>query len=151
MRFICDEMLGKLARWLRVLGYDTRYFKKIDDARLVRLALEEGRSILTRDRRLSQLHLAAGALLLKSDNPLEQLQQVISHFALAREAEARFTRCLACNTLLQEINREAIQDRLWPYIYQTHKEFRFCPTCNKVFWPGTHVRRMEEELELMKK
>ncbi len=149
MRFVCDEMLGKLARWLRILGYDTRYFKIIDDGRLLRLASEERRAILTRDRHLSQLRLAAGSLLLESDAPREQLKQVLSHFALTPEAESQFTRCLECNTVLQEIAKEAIKDRLWPFIYQTQKQFRFCPDCNKIFWPGTHVQRMQQKLEVL--
>lgn len=146
MKFICDDNLGKLARWLRTLGYDTLFSSTISDQELIKRALDEGRIILTRDSHLIQMKAVEEHLLIKSDQPLEQLKQVVRHFKLKRDEQRLFTRCLVCNTPLKEIEKEKIKERLYPYVYKTQNHFVFCSTCDKIYWSATHIDRMKEKL-----
>ncbi len=144
MKFICDDNLGKLTKWLRTLGYDTLFFDPIEDGELVRKALEDERMVLSRDTGLSRFKLKLGEKLLfiESGKPLEQLKQVIRHFGLKTAKEHIFSRCLICNQILENIDKEKIKDRLYPYVYQTQENFMCCPECDRIFWPATHVERM---------
>ncbi len=148
MKFICDDNLGKLAKWLRTLGYDTLFFDPIEDGELVRKALEDERVVLSRDTGLSRFKLKPGEKLLfiESEKPLEQLKQVVSHFKLTIAKEQIFSRCLICNQILESVDKEKIKDRLYPYVYQTQEHFMSCPHCDRIFWPSTHVDRMIEML-----
>ena len=147
MRFICDDNLGRLAKWLRTLGYDTLFCSSISDRELLRKALDQERIILTRDNHLIQMKSVQDYLLIKSDQPLEQLKQVIQHFKLKRDEEKLFTRCSLCNTELKPVEKEKIKDRLYPYVYQTQDNFVYCSSCDKIYWPATHIDRMKEKLE----
>lgn len=147
MKFICDDNLGRLAKWLRILGYDTLFYPAISDRELVKKALTEGRIILTRDNDLIQMKSVQDYLLIKSDQHLEQLKQVIKHFKLKKDEEKLFTRCLVCNTLLEEIGKEKIKDRLYPYVYKTQNHFVYCSSCDKIFWSATHIDHIKEKLK----
>ncbi len=146
MKFICDDNLGRLAKWLRTLGYDTLFYPTISDQELVKKALDEGRTILTRDNDLIGMKSVQDYLLITSDQHLEQLKQVIKHFKLKKDEEKLFTRCLVCNTLLEEIEKEKIKDRLYPYVYKTQDHFVHCSSCDKIFWPATHIEHIKEKL-----
>jgi uncharacterized protein with PIN domain len=145
-RFLTDAMLGRLARWLRVLGYDTAYDPTATDPALVSRAAAEGRVLLTRDRRLLRELRPGRALEVRSDAPLEQLRQVIAALTLSAPAEL-FTRCLICNDVLSpvpEAEREAVvpeASRRLP------GPVRRCPRCGRVYWPGSHARRMRAALD----
>ncbi len=148
MKFICDDNLGKLAKWLRTLGYDTLFFDPIEDGELVSRALKENRVVLSRDTHLSRFKLKLGERLLhvESDKPLEQLKQVVKHFKLKTDKELLFSRCLICNQVLEKVEKEKIKDRLYPYVCQTQKIFMRCPKCNRIFWSATHVEKMIKTL-----
>ncbi|MGB8657425.1 MAG: Mut7-C RNAse domain-containing protein [Candidatus Zixiibacteriota bacterium] len=148
MKFICDDNLGKLAKWLRTLGYDTLFFDPIEDGELVSKALKEDRVVLSRDAQLSRFKLKLGErlLLIASEKPLEQLKQVVKHFGLRIGKESLFSRCLICNQVLQKVEKEKIRDRLYPYVYQTQGDFVHCPVCDRIFWPATHVHKMTKTL-----
>ena len=148
MKFLCDDNLGKLAKWLRILGYDTLFFDPIGDGELVSRALKENRVVLSRDTHLSRFKLKLGErlLLIKSDKPLEQLKQVMEHFKLKPEKTLLFSRCLICNQVLERVEKEMIKDRLYPYVYQTQNNFVHCPQCDRIFWPATHVEKMMKTL-----
>jgi uncharacterized protein with PIN domain len=146
LKFICDDNLGKLAKWLRALGYDTLFQLTIEDGEMVSLALKEDRVILSRDTRLSRFKIKDKYLLIQSENPLEQLKQVIDHFKLKIEEDLLFSRCLICNQSLQKVEKEKIKERLYPYVYQTQENFVYCPVCDKIYWAGTHVERMTKRL-----
>lgn len=137
-------MLGRLARWLRVLGYDTLYSPAADDPALARLARAETRILLTRDRELAR-RAGLRVLLLRDDRVQEQLREVAARFAL--EAEEAFSRCTRCNVTLLELDREGARGRVPPYVYTTHARFRACPECRRVYWRGTHWAHMLETLE----
>lgn len=147
MKFICDDNLGRLAKWLRTLGYDTLFYPTISDQELIKKALDEERIILTRDNNLIQMKVVQNHLLIKPDQPLEQLKQVIQHFNLKRDEEILFTRCSICNTELKPVEKEKIKDRLYPYVYKTQNDFVYCSSCDKIYWPATHVDRMKEKLK----
>lgn len=144
-RFIADAMLGRLARWLRVLGYDTVYEAHVTDADLVRQARHDGRILLTRDRALLRERQLDNALLVDNVPPLEQLRQVVRQFDLSWR-ERLFSRCMLCNTPLQPISLQAVTRRVPPYIRQRQQRFAQCPDCARVYWEGTHVARMRNQL-----
>jgi uncharacterized protein with PIN domain len=144
-RFAADAMLGRLARWLRVLGYDTWYDIAVADPELVRLAGEEDRILLTLDRHLLRELRPARALPLGQDEPLRQLRDVVLALGLAPPAQL-FTRCLLCNVLLQRAAAEAL--RLLPAgVLEVPGPVRQCPRCGRLYWEGSHVRRMRAALE----
>ncbi len=144
-RFAADAMLGRLARWLRLLGYDTHWECDIADADLVRLAISEGRAILTRDRALPQEWRVAGVFLLASDSPTEQLRQVMRAFDLEWR-ERLFTRCSLCNVPLATASRDAVAGRVPARVLSAHDTFGECPHCGKIYWHGTHTASIRERL-----
>jgi len=145
-RFQADAMLGALARWLRVLGIDTAYEAHIEDADLVRRAREEGRTILTRDRRLRDEWRVPDLVVLEADDPAVQLREVVDGFAL-RSLIRPFSRCLRCNVPLRAASVEEARGRVPERVLREQSVWRRCPDCGRVFWPGSHVRRMRARLE----
>ena len=148
-RFVADCNVGRLARWLRALGYDATYHHQIGDAELVRRALAERRVLLTRDRDLMQRRpISTGlvqALLLRDDRVREQLRQVVAELGLGRER--CFSRCLECNLELLLAPPEAVRDRVPPYVAATQTAYAECRRCGRVYWAGTHQARMRGFLE----
>jgi uncharacterized protein with PIN domain len=140
VKFIADVMVGKLARWLRVLGLDVVYSNKYDDEEIIQIAVAEDRVVLTRDSGLTKRRTKARFLLVSSDNYREQLRQVIDSFGL-RDFNV-FSRCLECNTLLQAVDKEDVFERIPPFVYLTQERFAICPACNRVYWHGTHANNM---------
>ncbi|HWG92541.1 MAG TPA: Mut7-C RNAse domain-containing protein [Candidatus Thermoplasmatota archaeon] len=146
-QFICDEMLGKLARSLRLLGFDVLYPKGAkDDGEVARLAAATGRILLTRDVALSTY--APRAYLLRTKDSEEQLAEVLAAFALTPDPERAFTRCSLCNTLLQDTDAAAAREKVPPDVAARHNEFMECATCGRVYWEGTHVARMRKDLRI---
>lgn len=147
MLFIADRMLGRLARWLRVLGRDVTYSPDLSGAGLVRAARREGRLILTRDRALARRN-PPPYLMIESDRYRAQLRQVIDACRLDPRKDA-FTRCVECNTALEPIDKALVEDRVPPYVFATQEKFSFCRGCRRVYWPATHQERMAAELAAM--
>jgi len=143
MKLLLDGMLGRLAKWLRLLGYDTAYFPDLDDHELVRLARAKGRVLLTRDRELTRRR-GLTCLLVESDDLEEQIQQVISELNL--KTERPFSRCPVCNTPLQEVEKPLVKERVPPYVFQTKEHFNLCPGCDRTYWRGTHWAKMRQEM-----
>lgn len=151
MRFIVDNNVGKLARALRVLGYDTVFVNPIADDELIALAHREGRIILTRDagilRRRVVTSGAVRAVRVESDDWRAQLGQIVGELGLT--STPRFTRCLECNAPLVPTTREEAQPHVPPYVYHTQPAFLACPACGRHFWPGTHWRHMTDSFGRM--
>ena len=143
-RFIADAMLGRLARWLRTLGYDTAYEDAMSDADLVRRAFLEGRRILTRDRKLFEEWRIGGGLLIGAEGPLEQLAEVVGALHLAAP-DRLFTRCRVCNGVLAPLDRAAASGRVPPEI-ESRRNLVECPDCGRVYWEGSHTDRMRSVL-----
>jgi uncharacterized protein with PIN domain len=142
---MADAMLGRLARWLRYLGYDTAYEAHIEDAALVRRALREGRILLTRDRHLLERWPLSDASLIEGDRPLHQLRQIVDELGLAWRDRGR-VRCTVCNERLVPAGPDEVMDRVPAYVYRTQKQFARCPGCGRVYWEGTHAERMRDAL-----
>jgi len=146
MKFIADENVGKLCKWLRILGYDVSYYSPIEDAELIRKAVRENRTILTRDSGIPKWNMAKSCLLLESSNPTEQLKQVVEHFNLAVSKELIFTRCTECNVPVVHVSKSNLKSKVPPYVYKTHEEFAQCPSCGKVYWRGSHYENVLKRL-----
>jgi uncharacterized protein with PIN domain len=144
LKFAADRMLGRLARWLRVLGLDVIYGPHLTGYGLIRAARQEQRLILTRDRRLKQKQ-PPKFILIESDHYPEQLRQVIQECGLIVGA-ALFTRCLECNAVLQLQAKQSVEKTVPPYVFATQESFSWCPKCHRVYWPATHHERMLGEL-----
>jgi hypothetical protein len=140
-RFVLDVHLGRLAAYLRMLGFDSLYRNDYADAELARISSEEERILLTRDRGLLKRAVITRGHYVRATNPREQLAEVVRWFDLAC-ALAPFTRCLACNGLLAAVAKEAVLERLPARVRQRHDEFLECPSCRRVYWKGTHYDRM---------
>ena len=146
-RFVADDMLGKLARFLRMLGYDTAYFKDISDARLIEIALAEKRTILTRDTQLVERVMVTDYILIKSDNAELQLKKLINLRVLVPNPALFLSRCLDCNRPLEDISKAEVKGRVWPYVFENHDRFKTCPACGRIYWEGDHVRAMRARFE----
>jgi hypothetical protein len=144
--FICDDHCGRLARWLRFLGFDCLHDQSETDSHLLRQAAGQDRVILTRDRRLAAKTLARQVILLDSPDPLIQLREVLNTLALAVESGGVLTRCTICNEKTESVDASAVWERIPPYVQRTQTAFRLCRSCGRVYWKGTHVERMLERL-----
>ena len=144
-KFAADRMLGKLAKWLRVMGQDVIYGQHLSGYGLIRAACTENRLILTRDRGLKRKQ-PPDFLFIESDHYREQLRQVIKACDL-RPLHDAFTRCLECNLMLESRSKASVEKIVPPYVFATQEKFSWCPKCNRVFWPATHHERMLDELK----
>jgi len=145
IRFAADRMLGRLVKWLRVIGQDIIYGPHLTGYGLIRAARQENRLILTRDRGLKKKH-PPEFILIASDRYGEQLRQVIEACGL-KPWDNLFTRCLNCNSLLHAKSKASVQEIVPPYVFSTQEKFFWCPKCRRVYWPATHHDRMLEELK----
>jgi uncharacterized protein len=145
-RFLADAMLGRLARWLRVLDFDTVFDPAIDDPELVDLADAEKRILLTRDRHLVEYLQPDRSVLITWDAPLEQLRQVIETCRL-EPPPTLFTRCMICNTPLRHASEEEVATLQPGRARALPGQVWRCPGCLRVYWPGTHTWRMRETLQ----
>jgi uncharacterized protein with PIN domain len=149
-KFVVDHNVGKLARWLRLMGYDARFFRGGSDAELVAIALKEGRIIVTRDTRIMQRRLVTKgklkALLIESDQPERQIRQLIDSLHLDWRFNP-FSLCLECNQPLVERKKAELKELVPPYVFKTQDQFRQCPKCHRIYWRGTHWRAMTKRLE----
>jgi uncharacterized protein with PIN domain len=140
-RFVLDGHLGRLAAYLRMMGFDVLYRNDYGDEELARISRDEGRVLLTRDRGLLKRNMVAYGYWLRETNPLRQLVEVLRRYDLL-DAVNPFSRCLACNGMLEEVSKEAVLERLPPRARDYYDEFRMCPSCGRVYWDGSHVQRM---------
>lgn len=149
LKFAADAMLGKLAKWLRLLGYDVFYSPEVDDDTLVEIALREGRILLTRDTHLLRRRQLPPYLLILSDNWEEQLVQAVLKFNLNMDSH-RMTRCVECNVPLETVSKDEVRYDVPRYVYRTHEHFARCPQCGKVYWAGSHYQRANDTIERLK-
>jgi len=149
IKFIVDNNVGKLARWLRVIGYDTLLFKEKDDGKMIELALNEGRVILTRDTQITKRRLvtdgALKAILIKHDEPKAQLRETVKALNLNYYFRP-FSLCLECNQMLISRRREEVQNLVPSRVFETQEQYMECPSCRRIYWQGTHWQAMVKEL-----
>ncbi|NIR68067.1 MAG: hypothetical protein GWO41_11050 [candidate division Zixibacteria bacterium] len=139
-------MVGKLARLMRMLGFDTLYFNQIEDSELIDISLKEKRTIVTRDTKLIERVMVQDYILVENDNPERQLIEFLDKSGLQPDESNFLSCCLECNAILEYIPKEKIKDQVWQYTFQTHEEFKICPECRRVYWEGDHVKAMRKKL-----
>ena len=148
--FIVDSNVGKLARWLRMMGYDTVFFDGSDDSQMVARAVTESRVILTRDSGIPKRRVVTSGrltvILINSEEPEQQMRQVIHALNLDCQYKP-FTLCLECNQPLVEKIKEQVKDLVPPYVFQTQNQYMECPVCHRIYWRGTHREAMTRRLE----
>ena len=146
VRFVLDGHLGRLAAYLRMLGFDTWYQNHVDDAVLAEISKEERRILLTRDQGLLKRSAVTHGYWMRATVPGKQLREVIQRFDLQRLAQP-FTRCLSCNGLLRTTPFDEVKDQLSENAARFYHEFWRCTACGKVYWPGSHYQRMTRLIE----
>jgi len=146
-RFVVDTTVGKLAKWLRGLGFDTTLFPGRDLHRLVQIALEEDRTILTRNRALEAKLFLGNIFIVRENKPELQVAAVLQGLGLEVDPGKFLCRCLLCNSPLEEVSRDDVEGRVPEYVYHTHRVFRQCPSCGRIYWEGTHPARMREKIK----
>jgi len=147
LKFAVDCMLGKLAKLLRIMGFDTFYQNYISDAELVDIAYEEERIILTRDVGLTKRKKAKNYLLVNDIDPKKQIEQVKNELNLDKMRKP-FTRCLICNSILKSIDKNLVIDKVPEYTFKTINEFYICPDCGKIFWAATHIESIKKQYNI---
>jgi uncharacterized protein len=141
-RFILDAHLGKLAKYLRMLGFDTLYRNDFGDEEIIDLAVKENRIILTRDKLLLQSRRVTHGYYVRATDKHQQLREVVRKYDLYGQFRS-FTRCMTCNADLVPKTRKEISSLVQPGILELYKDYYFCPACRKVYWQGSHFKRME--------
>ncbi|MGQ9546098.1 MAG: DUF5615 family PIN-like protein [Dehalococcoidia bacterium] len=149
-RFIADNNVGKLARWLRLMGYDTLLLKQKNDSQMIHRALSEDRVVLTKDAQFMRRRLVTSgklkAIHIKEDNPKRQVQYVAKTLALNYRFRP-FSLCLECNQPLLPRSKEEVQDLVPARVFETQTVYTQCPACHRIYWPGTHWQAMVSKLQ----
>jgi uncharacterized protein with PIN domain len=146
VRFVLDTHLGRLAGYLRMLGFDTVYRNECDDEELAKISSEGKRILLTKDRGLLKRSMVTHGYFVRGTHPRERLVEVLQRFDLLRQVQP-FTRCIRCNGLLEDVPKEEVFDLLPPKVKVAYEDFRRCQGCEQVYWKGTHFDRMQRFLE----
>ncbi len=143
--FAADRMLGRLARMLRLLGYDTLYSPAFTPTQLQEIAHQSDRTVLTRGDATKRFPSLPNVYSVRSENPPEQLREVVGHFHLDTRA-GLWTRCTLCNALIEKVERQQVESEIQPKILQLYEEFFRCIGCGHIYWRGSHVDRITKNL-----
>ena len=152
-RFVVDTMLGNIARWLRILGYDTLYRRNFKDWEIIRIAKNDDRVIITRDRGLHNRALSNGlkSIYLIMDDMAERLAYIALLTGIRLYVDLEKSRCPVCNGELRKASKEEVKGRVPPRVYKLYTDFWICTRCGKVYWIGSHWVKIEEILEKARK
>mgnify|MGYP006283627639 CR=1 FL=1 len=143
MKLLCDQMLGSLAKWLRIYGFDTYFAERtVDDSELINIAKKEGRVLITRDKELVYNAKRENVKVIKIETTdlEEQKEQIIT--IIKPKSLNYLSRCLLCNSLLEEISKNEVKNKVPEKIFENNEEFLYCKKCNKIYWKGTHYENM---------
>lgn len=150
IKFIADNNVSKLARWLRLIGYDTLLFKEKDDGQMIKIALSENRVILTKDTQFIKRRLVTNGTLrtihITQDDPKLQVQEVVRTLNLNYHFKP-FSLCLECNQVLIARGKEDVKSLIPAHVFETQTQYTECPTCHRIYWPGTHWQAMVKKLQ----
>jgi hypothetical protein len=146
MKFILTKELGRLSKWLRILGFDTVYYNQDNLSSLIIQALRDERIILTRNQRLPQAR-GLKIVLIKNEKIKKQVEEVLKTLKIVLEPEMMFSRCILCNTELVYITKDEVKDKVPGYVFNTQEGFLTCPQCNRIYWQGTHWGNVTKTLE----
>lgn len=151
MKFVLDNTVGKLARLLRMAGFDTAYVAEDGTTPVIAISRAEQRLIVSRNSRYAEMTLAADFFHIESDRPEEQLEALLDALGLDL-IEAHFlSRCLECNEPLEHIDKQEVAGQVWPYVWKTQDIFHRCHGCGRIYWPATHVAAMQSRLLTVKR
>jgi uncharacterized protein len=142
INFAAEKTLGKLAKWLRILGFDTIYDPDIINP------TESGRILLTRTKRIRDKYTTDKLIFIESDRPFKQLQEVVKALGIVNEDLKTFTRCIRCNTEIRAIDKNSIRSVVPDYVWESQDSFKACIECKRIYWQGSHTKR---SMELIKK
>jgi uncharacterized protein with PIN domain len=152
IEFIVDNNVGKLAKWLRMMGYDALLFKEEDDGKMIKVALAQNRVILTKDTQIMRRRLVTSgrlkAILIEDDEPRAQLRQIAAVLDLDYQFRP-FSICLECNQSLVERDKDEVRDLVPPHVFETQNLYMECPSCHRIYWRGTHWQAMSRDLEML--
>jgi uncharacterized protein len=151
MKFLCDQMLGSLAKWLRVFGFDTYYAnRKIKDSELIKIAKTENRVLITRDKELifDAKRENLQVIKIESKDLDEQIKKVL--FCFKPDPKKHFTRCILCNSLLEDMNEDKVKNKIPETILEKNEKFLYCKKCDKTYWQGTHYKKMLSKIKQLK-
>ena len=153
LKFLTDGMLGKLTRWLRLLGYDAEYANNIEDRKLMALAVKEKRILLTQDQELFQQATARGidTFLVKGRTEVDRLARMAEKYGLPLEIDVTVSRCSKCNARIGQVAKDEVADKVEQATFKFYSEFWKCPKCGQIYWQGAHWKRIRETLEQAKK
>lgn len=146
MKFVVDSMLGKLAKRLRLLGYDTLFDAKFEDRTLLKISKDENRWVVTRDRGIAKIR-GAKVLQIRSEKLDEQLKEISRLAGIKLDERTAFSRCSECNSPVEEISKEKAKGIVPKLVYETMDRFSYCPKCRKAYWKGTHYDRLSKQLK----
>ena len=149
MKFLTDPTLGKLTKWLRILGFDTIYYRGDIDRNFLRKAQREGRVVLTRKKDMANRSFSGRMFIISEDHVQSQIKEVKQKLSLKPDQEKLFSICLKCNKELEEVSREEVREYVPDYVFENYEDFRMCPQCQSIFWPGTHRDNMIDKLNLL--
>jgi uncharacterized protein len=151
MKFLCDQMLGSLAKWLRVFGFDTYYANRIiKDSELIKIAKTENRVLITRDKELifDAKRENLQVIKIESKDLDEQIKKVLSCFK--PYSKKHFTRCIVCNSLLEDTQKDKVKNKIPEKILEKNEKFLYCEKCDKTYWQGTHYEKMLSKIKQLK-
>ena len=146
MRFAADRMLGKLAKWLRIIGYDTIYSRTLSNDDFLSLAGED-RILLSRNSKLVGKISSDRLIFIEENDPMIQFKGLIKKLHLKPDPDKFFSRCTVCNGILKPVELESVAGKVPDYILNAHNKFSECRTCGKIYWPGTHLARSNKEIK----
>lgn len=152
MKFLCDRMLGTLAKWLRIYGFDTFYANSgLDDSDLINISKKENRIFITRDKNLVFKARRENITVIQIDSTIidDQLLMVLKDIKI--DNDLFLTRCLLCNSIIKDIKKEKVRDKVPERVFRSNDKFWFCNKCKKIYWKGSHYEKMLEKINFIKK
>jgi len=151
MKYVCDQMLGTLAKWLRIYGFDTFFANsEMDDTELIDISKKEKRVLITRDKNLMQIARKEKLKVIEI-NTTDINQQINNVIAQVKVDPSKIlSRCIMCNTEINEIKKEEIKEKVPKRVFEANENFWFCPKCKKIYWKGTHYKNMIEKINILK-
>ena len=147
MKLICDRMLGKLAKKLRMLGLDTTYHEPTAKEGIIISALKENRIVLTRRTNHPTAAEHIDLIFIKDNDPENQIRQVIKHLKITKEMTNPFSVCICCNTKLKPLEKRRVEGQVADHIFNSIDSFSTCPACKKIYWSGTHHQNMAQSID----
>ena len=145
-RFVADVMLGRLAKWLRIAGFDVLYSNKFTDDELIEISRREGRVLLSRDTRLLIRKPVKDFIFVDSEDIQKQIRMVFESMHIS-SLDSLLGRCLSCNEALVETSKDSVRELVPAFVYSTQSRFKLCPACRKIFWAGTHRSAVVQTLQ----